>query len=406
VKWVDLTPIAERAASGRMFYASDGRDMLMNSPDGWEVEQPWLWWVTGGDGGVIGNPPPGAGQGPLDWLSSLPGVTRVTQIICESIAGLPWPLYRGEYELLDPPEWIVDPQATRLDNRVNDPNRAPDVRLSRVEFWTQWIANAFWLGDGLVYVPVRDESGQPRPPIWLVDPFDVTIEDDRYLVDGEELPANSIIHLRGFPPYRGGRGTGLLFKHAPDLALAILVRGYAAAQFRSGVPAGYLKLNAANVSREQAGQVRDEWMAQHGRGRRGIAVLSALADFQAISVKPVDAELSKQREWNLRDLALAAGVPAYMLGVPGDSSTYANVESRLIELTRFTHLPWCRRIESTLDAQVPRGQRFKLNLNGLMRADTKTRDEAYKIAAEAGWMTIDEIRELEDMPPLEGGMVQ
>lgn len=397
----DLSPIRDRAGT-RILTATDGRDVLLNSPDGWEIDSPELWWLTGGDGdSVIGNPLGGSWQGPLAWLSSLPGVTRVTSLICEAIAGLPWPLYRGDYEQLDPPDWITDPQALRLDNRVNDPERAPEVRLSRVEFWTQWIASAFWLGDGLAYVPVRDETGQPRPPIWLLDPLEVGIEDDHYFVGDVELEQSTVIHLRGFPPYIKGRGTGLLFKHAPDLALAILVRGYAAGQFRSGVPAGYLKINASNVTKAQATDVRDEWMLQHGRGRRGIAVLSQMTDFNAISVKPIDAQLDKQREWSLRDLALSAGVPPYMMGVPGDSSTYANVESRLIEFGRFTLLPWIRRIESVLDAQVPRGQRFKLKLDGLMRADTLTRYNAYKVAVDGGWLTDEEVRELEDMPPLE-----
>ena len=69
----------------------------------------------------------------------------------------------------------------------------------------------------------------------------------------------------------------------------------------------------------------------------------------------MDAQLASTREWSLRDVAFAFGVPAYMLGVPGDSSTYANVESRMIELRTFTLLPWQRRIESTLDAQLPKG---------------------------------------------------
>lgn len=410
-RWFDLAPMAERArAGGRFHYATDyGRDILVNDPDGWEVDAPWLWWVTGGDGTVgpgFGTPPPGADDGPLRMLTTLPGVTRVTSIVCETLGALPWPLYRGD-EQLEPPEWIADPQALRLDNRVNDPVRAPSVRLSRVEFWTQWITSAFLLGDGLIYVPVRDEAGQPRPPIWLLNPAAVDIDDDRYFVGDVELAAGEIIHLRGFPPYVDGRGSGLLIKHAADLGLGLLVRGFAAGQFRSGVPSGYLKLQAANVTKEQANGVRDEWMAQHGRGRRGIAVLSALADFNAISMNPVDAQLDRQREWTLRDVALAAGVPAWMLDIPGDSSTYANVESRLVQTTRFTHLPWARRIEATLDAQVPRGQRFKIALDALLRGTTLDRYQTYKLGLEGGWLTLDEIRELEDRPALQnGGPVQ
>ena len=94
----------------------------------------------------------------------------------------------------------------------------------------------------------------------------------------------------------------------------------------------------------------------------------------------MDAQLASTREWSLRDVALAFGVPAYMLGVPGDSSTYANVESRMIELRTFTLLPWQRRIESTLDAQLPKGTSLKVRSDGLLRADTSTRYSAYSAA--------------------------
>ena len=110
----------------RIHYATDGRDILFNQPDGWEVDQPWLWW-TDGDG-TFGNPPPGAdGSG---FLTSLPAVSRCTSIICDTIGGLPWDIFRGYEKLPDPP-WIQDPQALRPDARIVDPATLLEVRLSR-----------------------------------------------------------------------------------------------------------------------------------------------------------------------------------------------------------------------------------------------------------------------------------
>jgi phage portal protein BeeE len=73
----------------------------------------------------------------------------------------------------------------------------------------------------------------------------------------------------------------------------------------------------------------------------------------------------------------------------------------MIELRTFSLLPWQRRIESALDAQFPRGTSLKIASEGLLRADTKTRYDAYKVALDAGWVTVDEVRALEDLPPLE-----
>ncbi len=100
----DLAPMVRQAEvdrrqrgqlGGRLHYATEGRDVLYNSPDGWEVEQPWLWWGQGGDGdggpwpGALGSPIPGAGGGsgtcppcPLFHVAQASSVT-------------PWPGCRG-----------------------------------------------------------------------------------------------------------------------------------------------------------------------------------------------------------------------------------------------------------------------------------------------------------------------
>lgn len=406
----DLAPVAARAAelrAAQMHYGTDGRDILVNSPDGWEVAAPWIWWsgdaeVPPGDewgtGGPWGNPPPGS-VGPLYGLAALPAVTRCTALICDTIAGAPWRVRNG-WDVLDTPAWISDPQALRLDRRLADPGRVSDVRLSAVEFWAQWILAALWFGDGFVYAPIRDNNGQPRPPLWQLHPELVAVEDGRYWANDIELEQGSIIHLRGLPPYFNGRGSGVLTRHGADLGLSVAVRRYAHSTFHSGIPSGYLKVNAAGLTADGAADLKGQWMRAHGRGRRSIAVLNSTVDFTPISVSPIDAQLDRQREWGLRDIAIAFGVPAWFLGIPGDSSTYANVESRMIELRTFTELPWTRRIESCLDAQFPRGSELKVNLDALLRADTKSRMDAYKIAIELGVLTVDEVRALEDRPPI------
>jgi HK97 family phage portal protein len=381
--------------------ATDGRDVLVNDPDGWEVDNPQLWWLgpagSDGTGGPYGNPL--TADDDTGGLSSLPAVTRCTSIISDTIAGLPWRVVRGDYEILPSPDWITDPQATRIDGRVVG-GPVLDVRLSAVEFWAQWITAALWLGDGYVYVPVRDAAGAPKPPIWQLHPREVTIDAGAYWVGDIPLPSGSIMHLRGMPPYTNGHGRGVIDVHGLELGLAATVRSYASGVFQSGVPAGYLKSSQPNMTAEQALDLKTRWLAQHGGSRRSIAVLNATTDFTPVAISPVDAQLNNAREWSNRDTALAFGVPPYMLGVPGDSSTYANVESRMIELRTFTHLPWQRRIESTLDAEFARGTGLKIATDALLRADTKTRYESYKVALEAGFMTVDEVRALEDRAPL------
>lgn len=388
---------------GTVRTATDGRDVLFNSPDGWEVDAPWLWWTgpAGGDGtgGPFGAPL--SADDPFG-ASTLPAVSRCTSIICDTIAGLPWNVYRGEYEKLPTPDWITDPQSARIDGRVVSDSTPWDTRYSAVEFWANWIVAALWWGDGYIYVPVRDNTGAPKPPLWQLHPYDVQIDarTGTYWVGGTRLQPGTVIHLRGAPPYRDGHGNGVLTVNGAELGLAATVRQYAASVFTSGVPAGYLKSSQPSMTQEQAVSLKASWMAAHGNAKRSIAVLNATTEFHPISISPVDAQLKDAREWGLRDIALAFGVPPYMLGIPGDSSTYANVESRMIELRTFALLPWIRRIESILDSELPRGTSVKVNVDALVRADTATRFSAYESALRAGWMTIDEVRTLEDRAPL------
>jgi HK97 family phage portal protein len=76
------------------------------------------------------------------------------------------------------------------------------------------------------------------------------------------------------------------------------------------------------------------------------------------------------------------------------------VESRNIAFVQNTLLPWVRRIEETLNPETPRGTSVKINLSGLLRADTATRTNAYAVGIDKGWFTVNEVRSFEDLPPL------
>jgi HK97 family phage portal protein len=416
---------AVRGISSTVLTATDGRDVIAdNTPDGWEVERPWYWWTDppNGAGRVWGNPIPGAGD-PCTF-GGIPAVARCTSIIVDTLAALPWKVYSGRDEQ-PTPSWVDDPQLLRMDNRVamspGLPEWAGETRWSAMDFWSQWILSALWFGDGFLYVPQRQRDSQPSPLLFVLHPDYIHLGGGRYWLGsagtGQELDdegrpelgrpfaPGEIIHLRGVEPlqYRGAdsrnaRGSGVLTRFASELGYGVDLRNYSTGVFSAGIPAGYLKSTQPHLSPEDAADLKTAWTAAHG-GQRGIAVLNATTDFSPLTFTPVDAEMIGAGQDFDRHVAQAFGVPAYMLGIPGDSSTYANVESRMIELVRFTLLPWAARIEDVLSAQLPGQQSLKIKLDGLMRADTITRFQAYAAAISAGFMSIDEVRALEDMPP-------
>jgi HK97 family phage portal protein len=376
-----------------------GRDILINSPDGWEHDQQWLWWIGPGGGPTgFGNPPPDA-RG-YQGAEAIPALMRCTSLIADTIAGLPWRVYRG-YDQQAIPRWITDPQLTRPDGRIG--GVAPPIpnALTAVEFRAQWITSALWFGDAFMWAPRgRGADGQLQAPLFLLNPLDVEYRDHGYWIGESQLDMSEVVHLRGEPPYDAGLSDGVIDRYGADLGLAGAMRAYAAGIFASGIPTGYLKVNSPNPTQDQVEQLKAKWLAQHGGPARSIAVLNATTEFHPISLSPIDTQLDTAREWSLRDIALMCGVPAYMLGVQGDSSTYANVESRMTELRTFTLLPWIRRIEAALDAEFPAGTEVKIITDGTLRADTSTRYDAYKVALDGGWLTVDEVRALEDRPPL------
>ena len=140
------------------------------------------------------------------------------------------------FDQLTTPDWIVDPQALRVDGRIVDAATLLEVRLSAVEFWTNWIVAALWFGDGYLYVPVRDEQGAPKPPLWQLHPYDIQIRDGTYWVNEIPLPVGSIIHLRGRAPYWNGHGRGVITEHGADLGLAATLRIVCVGDFQYGRP--------------------------------------------------------------------------------------------------------------------------------------------------------------------------
>lgn len=395
---VDRTRLAARIATN-ILRGTDGRDVLHNSPDGWEVEAPWLWWTFSGGPTSIGNPLPGAGN--LAGFSSIPAVSRATNLIVRTLAALPWHVYRNDVERLATPDWLADPQALRLDGRVVDNSSSVDAtRMSRVDYWGQWLLSALWYGDGFAYVPSRDAAGAPKPPLWILHPLDVAIRDGAYWVSDIELAAGTIIHLRGAPPIVDGRGTGVLDRFAVELAGVAAIRDYVTGAYGAGVPAGYLKANVPNLTQDQADNLKSRWMAQHGGRQRSIAVLNATTEFHPLTWSPVDMAAVDFARLSVASVALMFDMEPSMLGGSGDSMTYANVEQRQSAFYQLTLLPWIKASEAVLDSQLPRGTGVTIEVDAILRADSRTRADVEKLYLDAGVLTVDEVRALENRPPM------
>jgi len=396
-------------------------DLLMNSPDGWVIDNPelsWLGsdqWVPMGPGGralgmAIPEAVPVTAEGGL-----LPAISRATSLIVDSLSGVPWEVVRGR-DTLPSPRWVSDPQLSRPDMRLTDWSAEGVSPLSPVSFWAEVIMSALWHGDGFVYCPQRDAAGSPMPPLFVLHPLLVDVVTPARTDSSRpqagywlqlsssqwlRLTASEVIHVRGMGPYWNGRGKGAITGHMRSWDDAAAMRSYSTGLFTAGIPAGYLKTTAPNVTEPQAQALKDKWMSAHGYGPREIAVLNAVTDFVPIQMTPETAQLAESKRMATLDVANAFGVEPFMLGLPSDGSTYANLEHRMRHFAQFTLLPWARRIEGALAAELPQGTEVRLNLEGLTRADSATRVSYYTAGLAGGWLTADEIRRAEGLPALE-----
>ncbi|MCL1871953.1 MAG: phage portal protein [Promicromonosporaceae bacterium] len=399
---------------GQLHYATDGRDILENTPDGWEVDRQWLWWdgPAGGDGtgGPYGNPPPDARMfGPVMEGTSLTVYGFCESLVSDTLGSMPWKVYRGR-EQLDTPAWISDPQNLALDGRRNDLDLGI-VRLSNVEFWSQAVRSYLGWGEAIIYTPrVRDAFGQPTgdivAPVYLLHPKYVDVDEGRYYVKSdvvdegiEYLDNRELIVVRNITRPGKERGLGILQAYAYDLAFAGKIRGYTDNMFQRGIPNGYLESDKPDLTDDQAIELKRSWMRANGSVRKSIAVLNATTHFHPLNLDPQIGNIIDMLRVASWEIALMFKIPPSQLGINmGDTGTYRNLETDNTVLQQRAYMLPARKFEAAIGAGLPLGTSLKLDFRQLLRADTKTRYESYAIALSSGFMSRDEVRELEDLP--------
>lgn len=395
-----------------MYTRTGARPIRVNDPDGWMTEpaipqpgsggsdNPGFHWVGSDSPSWFTSPTVGGG---------LPSVYRALGLIVDSIASVPWAVYRGR-DRLPEPGWIADPQMAQNDDRAPGAALAlarmiPDP-LHSVAFRAQLVSSMVMHGEAFLYHPVLDDAGYPLAPVFLLNPVDVGWDKSRkqWKVGQAELAPELVLHVRGRAPYtEDGRGVGVLTRHADTIRMSVNLRNYVSSSLRSGVPAGYLKVSSPAFTQEQADGLKAAWLAAHGGDTRSIAVLNATTDFSPLSWSLADVAAVEMGGFTDREIAHAFGMSAHYLDVAGESGTYANVQDRAIDFRTFTLLHPARLIESAMGSRLPYGTTMKIKLEGLERANITTRDQSYAAGLAGGWRTVDEIRELEDLPPLVEG---
>ena len=152
---------------------------------------------------------------------------------------------------------------------------------------------------------------------------------------------------------------------------------------------------------------REGWQQQHtGEHRYKVAVLKPGMDIKSIGVNAKDAELLDARKFSRIEICSLFDVPPHLIGETEKTASYASVEQFNIMFATYCILPrlilWEQAIQrSLLFNDTTYHPRF--SMNALLRGDTASRFNAYKIAVENGWMSQNDVRIAEDLNPIPDG---
>ena len=160
------------------------------------------------------------------------------------------------------------------------------------------------------------------------------------------------------------------------------------------------------------GKVRESWNAVY-RGTNNahkIAVLEEGMKYQQIGIPPEEAQFLETRKFQINEIARLYRIPPHMVG-DLEKSSFSNIEQQSLEFVKYTLNPWVIRWEQSLQKGLllPEEKKeyfIKLNVDGLLRGDYQSRMTGYATARQNGWMSANDIRELEDLNPIpeeEGG---
>jgi HK97 family phage portal protein len=134
-------------------------------------------------------------------------------------------------------------------------------------------------------------------------------------------------------------------------------------------------------------------------------VLDSGAKFQQLTIPPEDAQFIETRRFQISEVARIFGVPPHMLMDTEKSTSWGTgIEQQGIGFVVYTLRPWLTRVEQRLTKMLrPNNVFAKYSVEGLLRGDTQGRYAAYAQGRQWGWLSINDIRKLEDLPPVDGG---
>ena len=343
-------------------------------------------------------------------------VYSCVRILAEAVAGLPLHLYKyteegGKEKATDHPLYLL---------LHDEPNPEMSSFVFRETLMTHLL---LW---GNAYAQIIRNGKNEVVALYPLMPNKMSVDRDErgqlyytYQRSNEEAPTmkgssvilkpSEVLHIPGLG-FDGLVGYSPIAMAKNAIGMAIACEEYGAKFFANGAQPGGVLEHPGTIKDPQ--RVRESWQSTFGGSGNAnrIAVLEEGMKYTPIAISPEQAQFLETRKFQINEIARIFRVPPHMVG-DLEKSSFSNIEQQSLEFVKYTLDPWVIRWEqsimrSLLTPEEKKTFYVKFNLEGLLRGDYQSRMNGYAIGRQNGWMSANDIRELENLdriPTEEGG---
>ena len=342
-------------------------------------------------------------------------VYSCVRILSEAVAGLPLHLYRytsdgSKVKAVDHPLYLLlhdepNPEMSSFVFR--------ETLMTHLLLWGNAYAQIIRNGKGEVvalYPLMPNRMSVDRDAHGQLYYTYTRASDEAKTMTGTTvlLPPSDVLHIPGLG-FDGLVGYSPIAMAKNAIGLAIATEEYGAKFFANGAaPSGVLE-HPGTI--KDPSRVREAWMSQFGGSANSgkIAVLEEGMKYTPISISPEQAQFLETRKFQINEIARIFRIPPHMVG-DLEKSSFSNIEQQSLEFVKYTLDPWVIRWEQSIQRALLRPEEkkhyfAKFNVEGLLRGDYQSRMNGYAVARQNGWMSANDIRELENLDriPAEAG---
>ena len=289
----------------------------------------------------------------------------------------------------------------------------PNTYQNKITFYERIIMDM--LSDGNSYVQiVRNRNGRVIEllPLNYGDVDTYTLDNKLYYSDeksGETHDSDNILHFKMITGPDGITGLSPIEQCRKAIGWGMDVQEYSSTFFKNGGKlSGVLESDRA-LSEQAVDRLRSSFNKNYGTlsGANQTAVLEEGLKYKSISVTPDQAQFLASRQFSVEEVARIFGIPPHLLRDLSKSS-FNNIEMQSQEFVSYSLMPFLTKIELEMSLKLFRrnnvGREYiKFNVNGLLRGNVKDRADYYKTAITNGWMSVNEVRQKEDLNRIEDG---